>query len=298
MNAVFGRILGVRRPDSLSESSSGPGLGELSRDRNRLRLNGDWLRARLRLRSVSLSFVDAAELERDLCFPLDSVRPRASSLVEVRDSDNAERPPMTELNANLLKEPVLRVLLSCVLTELTAEAGVGGTDKLRRSRPLEGLGGSICSSEDGGAGMERDKGVVSILANEAVDQRFEIECGCPEEEEGREDLEVDEGLEGDEGVAAEAEIGLRLVGLLGAERVNGTRSSSDVVLVTLDIVRESDNSLPSCGVGSVGPSLLETDPYFGIQLRRRVVFCELSPSIIDDFYVYVDATRRGGRNKK
>src|SRR5882762_4721985 len=63
VNAVFGRTAGVRRTLSVSDSSRGTGAGELSRERKRRRLNGDWLRARLRLRSESLSLVDATELE-------------------------------------------------------------------------------------------------------------------------------------------------------------------------------------------------------------------------------------------
>lgn len=114
MKAVLGRILGVRLPDpSMSDDSSarGSGAGELSRERNRRKLKGDWLLARLR--DLSASFVEVTELERDFVFSLHSLRPLGfSSPVLLRERERADKPPMTELNASLPNEPELRVWVS------------------------------------------------------------------------------------------------------------------------------------------------------------------------------------------
>ena len=112
MKAVLGRIVGVRLPDpSVSEDSSarGSGAGELSRERNRRKLKGDWLLARLR--DLSVSFAEVTELERDLVFSLDSLRPLGFSSL-LRERERADKPPMTELNASLPNEPELRVWVS------------------------------------------------------------------------------------------------------------------------------------------------------------------------------------------
>lgn len=131
-------MLGVRLPEpSVSEDSSarGSGVGELSRERNLRKLNGDWLLARLR--DLSVSFPEVTELERDLVFSLDSVRPLGfSSLALLRERDKADKPPITELNASLLNDPEPRVCvsLSWDLRAPAAEGGVPGVEGL--CRPL------------------------------------------------------------------------------------------------------------------------------------------------------------------
>jgi hypothetical protein len=52
------------------------------------------------------------------------VRPLESSLKELRDSDNTESPPITELNAILLKDPELPLLSSDARIELAKAGGI------------------------------------------------------------------------------------------------------------------------------------------------------------------------------
>lgn len=61
------------------------------------------------------------------------MRPRGSSPKELRDSDNAESPPITELNAIFPKDPELPLLSSCARTEFVAAGGGAG---LLRPDPL------------------------------------------------------------------------------------------------------------------------------------------------------------------
>jgi hypothetical protein len=143
----------------------GSGVGEISLWRKRLK-KGDWERARERLRELSaLRSGVAAEVERCMESVLVILRPRGSSVLEpvelfvlVRESERAERPPMTELRASLPKEPDERDGSGDLVPTLDCD---GAEDV--RSRAFR----TSCAASSSRSRVEREplKGEVSKLAD-------------------------------------------------------------------------------------------------------------------------------------